>query len=310
MTVAEFPKMFDLTGKVALVTGASYGLGVEFAKALADAGADLALTARSGDLLEVTRKTIEDMGRTATAYTGDVANADDVERVVSSALADHGRIDILVNNAGISDLRGLPSEHSDDETWRRVIDVDLSGVWYFARRCGKHMLERGSGSIINISSILGEGGSENVNPWYFAAKGGVIQLTKLLAVEWGDRNVRVNCISPGFIVTEMTRLLFDGLGMAPWIESRTPMRRLGEVSDLLGPLLLLASDAGAYVSGLNFTVDGAFNASRGAWQIYPSHFSWNKDMPQAGSPYEGITPNTFEQWKMGIPGIHYPPPEA
>jgi gluconate 5-dehydrogenase len=172
------------------------------------------------------------------------------------------------------------------------------------------MLERGSGSIINIASILGSGGTEFVNPWYHAAKGAVLQLTRLLAVEWGDRGVRVNAISPGYVVTEMTRPLFEQLGMAPWIESRTPMRRLATPEDLIGPLLLLASDAGAYVSGLNLLVDGAFDASRGAWQIAPSHFEWNKDKPQVGTPYPGLVPNTFEQWKQGIPGLHYPIPEG
>jgi NAD(P)-dependent dehydrogenase (short-subunit alcohol dehydrogenase family) len=224
---------------------------------------------------------------------------------VAECIEHHGTIDILVNNAGISDLRGLPSEHADPDTFRRVVDVDLMGVWYFAQQCGRHMLAQNSGSIINISSILGNGGSEYVNPFYYAAKGAVINLTRQLAVEWGDRNVRVNALSPGFVVTDMTRPLFEGLGMAPWIESRTPMRRLCSVDDLLGPLLLLASEAGAYCSGMNFVVDGAYDASRGAWQMTPSHMMWNKDQPQIGEPYPGLVPNTFTQWQGGIPGIHY-----
>jgi NAD(P)-dependent dehydrogenase (short-subunit alcohol dehydrogenase family) len=302
--------LFDLTGKTALITGASYGLGVSFAEALAAQGADVHLTARSAELLEGTRAQIEGMGRKATATTGDVANPDDVAKVVAECIEHHGKVDILVNNAGISDLRGLPSEHSDAETFKRIIDVDLMGVWYFAQACGRHMLAQNSGSIVNISSILGNGGSEFVNPWYYAAKGAVIQLTKLLAVEWGDRNVRVNALSPGYVLTEMTRPVFEMLGMAPWIESRTPMRRLCEVQDLIGPLLLLSSNAGAYVSGMNLTVDGAYDASRGAWQMPPSHFMWNKDQPQIGTPYPGLVPNTFEHWHNGIPGIHYPMPEA
>jgi len=302
--------MFDLTGKVALVTGGSMGFGLTFSDVLAEAGADVALTARSAELLEENAVGLRRRhGRKVTTHAGDVTVVEDVQRVIAETLEQHGRIDILVNNAGISDLRGLPSEWSDHETFRKVVEVDLFGVWYFTRECAPHMLERGSGSIINIASILGSGGSEFVNPWYYAAKGAVVQLGKLLAVEWGDRNVRVNTISPGYFITEMTRPVFEMLGMAPWIESRTPMRRLGDPEkDLRGPLLFLASDASSYVSGLNLMVDGAFDASRGAWQIPPSHFFWNKDNPQAGTPYEGLLPNNFEEWKKGIPGIHYPIP--
>jgi NAD(P)-dependent dehydrogenase (short-subunit alcohol dehydrogenase family) len=302
--------MFDLSGKVALVTGASMGLGTTFSDVLAEAGADLALTARSAELLEENAAGLRERhGRTVTIHPGDVTVIDDVQRAVSGTLEAHGRIDILVNNAGISDLRGLPSEWSDHDTFRRVVDVDLFGVWAFARECAPHMLERGSGSIINIASILGSGGSEYVNPWYSAAKGAVLQLTKHLSVEWADRNVRVNAIAPGFFVTEMTRPVFDMLGMAPWIESRTPMRRLGDPEqDLRGPLLFLASDASSYVTGHTLSVDGGHEASRGAWQLTPSHFFWNKDHPQAGTPYEGLVPNNFEQWKQGIPGIHFPLP--
>lgn len=303
--------MFDLTGKVALVTGGSMGLGLTFTDVLAEHGADIAITARSAELLEENAKGLRERhGRTVTCHAGDVTNENDVRRVVAETIEQHGRIDILVNNAGISDLRGLPSEWSDHETFRRVVDVDLFGVWAFMRECGPHMLQRGSGSIINISSILGSGGSEFVNPWYVAAKGAVLQMTKHLAVEWADRNVRVNAIAPAYFVTEMTRPLFEMLGMAPWIESRTPMRRLGDPeSDLRGPLLFLASDAASYVTGHTLFVDGGWEASRGAWQIPPSHFSWNKDFPQAGTPYEGILPNEFEQWKSGIPGIHFAMPE-
>ncbi len=304
--------MFDLTGKVALVTGGSMGLGLTFCDVLVEAGADLAITARSAELLEQNAAGLRQRyGRKVTCHPGDVTVVEDVQRVVSEAVDQHGHVDILVNNAGISDLRGLPSEWSDHETFRRVVDVDLFGVWAFTRELAPHMLKRGSGSIINIASILASGGSEFVNPWYYAAKGAVVQLSKQLAVEWADRNVRVNVISPAYFVTEMTRPLFEMLGMAPWIESRTPMRRLGDPEqDLRGPLLFLASQASSYVTGHNLMVDGGFDASRGAWQIPPSHFSWNKDQPQAGTPYEGLVPNTFEQWKMGIPGIHFPMPEA
>jgi gluconate 5-dehydrogenase len=304
--------MFDLSGKVALVTGGSMGLGLTFSDTLAEAGADIALTARTEDLLEQNAAGLRERhGRRVSVHPADVTDADAVADVVAAVAAEHGRIDILVNNAGISDLRGLPSEHSDHETFRREVEVDLFGLWYFTRDAGRHMLERGSGSIINIASILASGGSEFVNPWYYAAKGAVVQLTKLLAVEWADRNVRVNAIAPGYFVTEMTRPIFDMLGMAPWIESRTPMRRLGDPErDLRGPILFLASDASSYITGHNLFVDGGFEASRGAWQIPPSHFFWNKDAPQVGETYPGLVPNEFEQWKTGIPGLHFPLPDA
>lgn len=303
--------IFDLSGKTALVTGASMGLGVTFANALADAGADVALTARSAELLEAGAAAIAAKGRKATWHPGDVTVVDDVKRVVAEAIEQHGKIDILVNNAGLSNLQGLVSEHAEHDVFRQIIDVDLMGVWHFAREIGPHMLERGSGSIINIASILGSGGSEFTVTAYIAAKGAVIQLTKQLAVEWADRNVRVNVVSPAYFVTEMTRTLFEMLGLAPWIESRTPMRRLGDPeADLTGPIVFLASDASSYVTGLNLTVDGGWEASRGAWQLTPNNYFWNKDRMPVGTYYEGLVPNQFEQWKMGIPGLHYPMPEA
>lgn len=300
--------MFDLSGKTALVTGGSYGLGVVFAHALADQGADIVLTARSADLLEKEAGELAAKGVKCTWYPGDVTSMDDVARVVASAVGDHGGIDILVNNAGVSDLSGLPSEHWDDEMFKRVIDVDLIGVWNYAREVGRHMLEKGRGSIVNIASILGEGGSEYVTPAYHAAKGAVLQLTRHLAVEWADRNVRVNAISPAFFVTDMVRPLFESLGMQAWMESRTPMRRLGEAADLVGPIVFLASDESSYVTGVNLAVDGGVGASRGAWQIDPPSREWNKDRPPIGDRYKGLVEldrEQFDAWFRGVPGIHH-----
>ena len=297
--------MFDLTGKTALVTGASYGLGVTFADSLAEAGADLALTARNSELLEQAAKQLSERGTKVTWYTGDVAVESDVERVVGQTLDEHGHIDVLVNNAGISDLRGLPSEQFDDDMFVRILQVDVLGVWHYAKLVGRHMLARGSGSIINISSILGDGGGEFVTPAYYASKGAVNQLTKQLAVEWGDRGVRVNAIAPNYFESEMTRPLLDALGLRAWVSSRTPMRRMGEPGDLRGPVVFLASDEASYVSGVILYVDGAFNASRGAWQIRPGSHYWNEpDHPMIGTPYEGLVPIPDEEWKLGIPGVH------
>jgi NAD(P)-dependent dehydrogenase (short-subunit alcohol dehydrogenase family) len=300
--------MFDLTGKTALVTGGSYGLGVVFAHALADAGADIALTARSTDLLEKNAAEIAAKGRKATAHTGDVTVLADVQRVVDEVLAAHGKIDVLVNNAGVSDTRGIASENVDADTFRRTIEVDLFGVWSYAQAVGRHMLERRSGSIINISSMLGSGGSEYVNPAYHAAKAAVNNLTRLLATEWGDRGVRVNSLSPGYFVSEMTRVIFEDLGLTPWVEGRTPLRRLGEDKDLIGPIVFLASDEAAYVTGANLLVDGGYSAVMGANQFQVPWHLWN--VPSAiGETYPGMAPLPDTINQQGLPGVHFPIPD-
>ena len=230
---------------------------------------------------------------------------------MADALAAHGRIDILVNNAGISDLRGLPSEHSDHETFRRVVEVDLFGLWYFTRDTGRHMLERGSGSIINIASILASGGSEFVNPWYYAAKGAVVQLTKVLAVEWADRNVRVQRHLARLLrhrddPADLRHARHGAVDREPHADAPPRRSRRRPAGTTALPRLGRVS----YVTGHNLFVDGGFDASRGAWQIPPSHFFWNKEAPQVGDTYPGIVPNDFEQWKHGIPGLHFPLPDA
>jgi len=300
--------VFDLTGKTALVTGGSYGLGVVFAHALADAGADIAVTARSTELLESVKADIEAKGRKASAHTGDVTVLDDVNRVVSEVIAAQGQIDVLVNNAGVSDTRGIASENVDAETFRKTIEVDLFGVWNYAQAVGRHMLERRSGSIINISSMLGVGGSEYVNPAYHAAKAAVINLTRLLATEWGDRGVRVNALSPGYFVSEMTRVIFETLGLTPWVEGRTPLRRLGEDKDLRGPIVFLASDEAAYVTGTNLLVDGGYSAVMGANQFQVPWHLWN--VPSSiGVNYPGMAPLPDSIDQQGIPGVHFPIPD-
>ncbi len=300
--------MFDLSGKTALVTGGSYGLGVTFAEALAGAGADLALMARSADLLEGVRADLSArFGRTVTAHVGDVTSDDDAARVTAEAVAAHGKIDVLVNNAGISDVRVIPSEHFDSEMFRKILDVDVTGLFIMAREVGRHMLEQGKGSIINISSIFGDGGCEGVTPAYFAAKGAVTNLTKLLAVEWGDRGVRVNALSPHFFMSEMTKPFLEQLGLNQWWSSRTPMRRIGEGPDLVGPVVFLASDESGFVSGVNLPIDGGFNASRGAWQVRPPHWDWNEaNGPKRVGKVWSDDIVVEDSHRKGIPGLHYP----
>jgi NAD(P)-dependent dehydrogenase (short-subunit alcohol dehydrogenase family) len=304
---------FSVAGKVALVTGASYGLGAAFAGELAAHGCDLVLTARTADLLDQTAATCREAGVAVTTVVGDVTSEDDVRATVEAGLAAHGRIDVLVNNAGINDPTGLPAEQYSGETFANVIAVDLVGVYLYAREVGRHMLERGSGSIINISSMYGRAGAEINQAHYAAAKGGVANLTRQLGVEWADRGVRVNSLSPGFFVTAMTEAFLEGLGMTEYVASRTPMRRVGQVPELFGPLLFLASDASSYMTGADLVVDGGTTAGCGTYQVQPGHHGWGELLgrPMIGQPYEGLVPvpERFAVWQEGIPGIHRPLPE-
>jgi len=306
--------LFDVSGKTVILTGASYGLGEVMADALADAGADLVLAARSADALQVVADRCSAKGVKATAVVADVTSEEDVARIVATAMEGHGRIDVLVNNAGVADMRGLPAEQFDIETFRRIVEVDLFGAFMLARDCGRHMLAAGRGSIINICSIMGNGANELNVIAYTGAKGGLLNMTYQLGCEWADRGVRVNAISPGFIVTNMTGAALEGLGVSEYIASRTPMRRVGRVDELIGPLLFLASDASSYVTGLNLLVDGGTNAGNGYYQIQPGHFGWGAMLgaPMVGEPYAGLvpSPDRLAAWAGGIPGLHTPLPES
>lgn len=273
-----------LDGKVAIVTGASYGLGVLFAEILATAGADVVITARSVDKLRDTKAMIEALGRRCLVVEGDVTSFEDCDRVATEAMAAFGKIDILVNNAGWADDRLMRTEHCEPEMFTKMVNTDLIGLFYMTRAAAPHMLRGGGGSIINLSSIFGNLGSENRTAGYFAAKGGVNQLTRLLAVEWGDRNLRVNAIAPNFFVSEMTRALLEDSGMAEWMRSRTPMRRMGELPELVGPLLFLASDASSFITGVVLSVDGGWSAGGGAAQLSVPWDEWNGEKGVPMSP--------------------------
>jgi NAD(P)-dependent dehydrogenase (short-subunit alcohol dehydrogenase family) len=278
--------VFSMEGKVAIVTGASYGLGVLFATTLAQAGADLVLAARSEDKLQETKCAVENLGRRALAVRCDVTDYGQVEALMKQAWDHFGTVHVLVNNAGVSDPRGWRSEHSEPETFRHIIETDLVGLWYCCRAAAQYFLRQGHGNIINISSYLGLGGFEARTPGYIAAKGGVNALTKLLATEWGDRNVRVNAIAPHFFQTEMTREILAASGITQHLSGRTPMRRIGELPDLVGPLLFLASDASSFVTGHILPVDGGISACMG---FHPGPFPSDFWEPGKTTP---ITPET------------------
>lgn len=267
---------FRVDGKNAIVTGASYGLGAMFATVLAEAGANVVVTARSEGKLAETAAAIEERGRRAVVVRGDITDYADCTRVVDVATRELGRIDILVNNAGWADDRLIRTEHVEPETFAQMVTTDLVGLFYMTRAAAPTMLADGGGSVINMSSIFGMGGAENRTAGYFAAKGGVNNLTKLLACEWGDRNLRVNALAPNFFMSEMTRSLLEESGMADWMRSRTPMRRLGELEELVGPLLFLASDASSFVTGTIIPIDGGYSASVGYAQQSQPWDEWDE----------------------------------
>ena len=304
--------MFDFKGKVVLITGASYGLGEQFAYAFADAGADLILTARSEEILEKVGTACRDKGATVTVAPGDVSIEADVHHVIESGIKAHGYIDVLINNAGIADARGVAAEQFDTETFNQIISVDLLGAFLYARECGRRMLERGKGSIVNICSIMASGGNENNVIGYTAAKGGLLNLTYQLGVEWADRGVRVNSVSPGFIVTEMTRPMLEAMGIDRWIASRTPMRRVGEAEEVTNAVMFLASDLASYITGVDLLVDGGTNASNGTFQIPPIHHEWNTKTPMVPSPYQPLQPRPdwYQALEQGVPGVHYAMPNG
>jgi NAD(P)-dependent dehydrogenase (short-subunit alcohol dehydrogenase family) len=265
-----------LDGRVGVVTGASYGLGVLFADVLASAGADVVVTARSADKLADTAALVRERGRRCLVVPGDITSYEDCQAVVDAALVELGRIDVLVNNAGWADDRLVRTENVEPEMFEKMVMTDLVGLFYMTRAAAPAMLRAGGGSIINLSSIFGMAGAENRTAGYFAAKGGVNQLTKLLACEWGDRNLRVNALAPNFFMSEMTRHLLEDSGMADWMRSRTPMRRLGELEELVGPFLFLASDASSFVTGTVIAVDGGWSASGGYAQQSQPWDAWHE----------------------------------
>ena len=246
--------LFSLKGRVALVTGASSGLGMQFAKALADNGAAVALVARRADRLADIKKAIEAAGGRAVAIEADVTDRAAMLRAFDATEAAFGTVTILVNNAGIAQSSKRAIEVTAEE-WRKVLSVDLDAVFYNAQEAARRMLAaKQPGAIINIASVLGFGVSKGVAA-YATAKAAVVQVTKALAVELAFKGVRVNAIAPGWFVTEINdKFLAGEAGEA--LKRAIPAGRFGKDGDLDGALLLLASDAGSYITGATIVVDG------------------------------------------------------
>jgi NAD(P)-dependent dehydrogenase (short-subunit alcohol dehydrogenase family) len=242
---------FRLDGKVAVVTGASSGLGVAFAEGLAEAGADVAICARRVDRLEDTRKRVEALGRRCVAVEADVSNPDDAQKVVDAAVDQLGRVDILVNNAGIG--TAVPATREDPDEFRKVIDINLNGSYWMAQAAARAMKD--GGSIVNIGSVLGQTSAHLPQAAYASSKAAIIGLTRDLAQQWtGRKGIRVNALAPGFFESEMTDQYPEGY--LDQMMFRVPAGRKGEADELTAALLFLASDASSYVTGIVLPVDG------------------------------------------------------
>lgn len=246
-------KQFELSGRVALVTGASSGLGAEFARVLAGAGARVVAAARRKDRLEALVAEIQAAGGEAVAVVLDVTDADSISAAFDAAEQAFGTVEVLVNNAGVSRAGFLQQQSEAD--WDTVLDTNLKAVWRVAAEAARRLqAAKSSGSIINIASVLGFGVSKALGA-YMAAKAGVVQLTRAMALEWADADIRVNALAPGYFPTEINDGFFaTDAGKA--MIGRIPQQRIGELQELGGPLLLLASDASSYMTGSVVTVDG------------------------------------------------------
>jgi NAD(P)-dependent dehydrogenase (short-subunit alcohol dehydrogenase family) len=264
--------LFRVDGRTAFVTGASSGLGVVFAEALADAGANVVLAARREDRLQEVADRIERTGRKALVVRCDVADAAQVEAAIARAWEHFGRIDILVNNAGIAADGVAVPEKLPDDIFESTMRVNLFGTWYCARSAATRMLaDGGGGSIINISSIAAMGGIPDFPVAYQASKAAVLNLTRNLACSWADRGIRVNAIAPGWFITEINQDLLAIPDFKEWAAAGAALNRIGEPKELVGALLFLASDASSYVTGQTLAVDGGTSASIGVSRL-PSAF--------------------------------------
>lgn len=247
--------LFDLSGKVAVVTGTSRGLGQYFGRALAQAGADLVITSRDVSRLTEFREEIEALGRRALPVKLDVLNESDIENMVRQAISEYGKVDILVNNAGLNIRK--PATDVAWKDWDTVLNTNLKGAFFVAQAVGREMIQRKYGRIINIGSCTCVFGMEGIGP-YCASRGGMLQVSRSLAAEWGRHGITVNVLAPGWFKTAQNKVLYDNKPWVEYITDRIPLGRPGQPNDLDGTVIFLASDASAYVTGQIILVDGGF----------------------------------------------------
>lgn len=249
--------LFTVADQVVLVSGGSRGIGKAIARGFAERGANVIITGRERDTLEETARELSADDRVVTPIVCDVAKPDDITRLVSAAVERFGRIDCLLNVAGVN--KRQRAETFTIEDYDFILDINLKGAFLLAKEVGKHMIERKSGTQINIDSLNTYGPLPGVLP-YAMSKAGMVMMTRGMAAEWGPRGVRVNSIAPGFVLTDMTNKLWSQPHMQKWADENTPLKRLGEVDDMVGAAIFLASPASAFMTGQVVRVDGGMTA--------------------------------------------------
>jgi len=249
-------QLFDLTGRAAIVTGTSRGLGQYFARALARAGADLVLTSRRREDLAPFQTEIESLGRRAVALELDVRDQDSIERMAAAAEAAYGHLDILINNAGCNVRKPALDVTWDD--WNLVVDTNLRGSFFVAQAVARRMVARNYGRIINIGSVTSVAGYAGLGP-YGASRGGIRQLTMSLAHDWGKHGVTVNCLAPGWFRTAQNKVMYEDEAWVDYLVERIPVGRPGQPTDLDGAVVFLASESSRYVTGQTLLVDGGIS---------------------------------------------------
>jgi gluconate 5-dehydrogenase len=249
--------LFSVADQIVLVSGGSRGIGLALAEGFAERGAQVIIAGREPGTLEAAASNISKGKHRPQALVCDVARPDDIARMVEAALRDHGRIDTLLNVAGVN--RRMRAEQYSVEDYDFILDINLRGAFFVAQACGRHMLERRAGSIITIDSLNTYAPLKGVTP-YAMSKGGVTMMTRGMALEWGPRGVRVNAIAPGFFPTDLSKKLWSEPKMSNWGKEVTPLGKLGDVKDLVGAAIFLASPASAFVTGQVLRVDGGISA--------------------------------------------------
>ncbi len=257
---------FDLTGRVAVITGASRGLGQYMARALARAGADLVITSRNAADLAPFKEEIESLGRRVFPFALDVRDVDNIDAMAEAAWAHFGKVDILVNNAGCNVRK--PALEITPEEWSQVLNTNLRGPFFVSRAFARRMIPLRYGRIINIGSVTSVAGYAGIAP-YCASRGGIKQLTMSLADEWGPHGITVNCLAPGWFRTRQNQVLYENKDWVDYLTDRIPLKRPGQPDDLNGAVVFLASDASAYITGQILLVDGGISTGATRASVSP-----------------------------------------